>query len=100
MKRGLFGALLVAAGIAALIVASRHHPGFTRVESPNDPRACVEGDTACLAKMGGVLVGTGFSHTVYDVVRAGGWILIVFGAVIVAFALVRELRRVPIASEP
>jgi hypothetical protein len=29
----------------------------------------------------------------YGLVRIGGWALMVFGAVIVAFALVREFRR-------
>jgi hypothetical protein len=38
-------------------------------------------------------VAVGFSTTVYDVVRIGGWALIVFGAVLVAVALVRELGR-------
>ena len=29
----------------------------------------------------------------YDLVRIGGWALLIFGAVIVAFAVVRDLKR-------
>ena len=71
MRRGLLGALLIVGGIAALIEASRHRPiptGF--------------GDTT-----------SGWPATTYDLVRIGGWALLIFGAVIVAFALVRETRR-------
>jgi hypothetical protein len=41
----------------------------------------------------------GFSTTTYDLVRISSWALIVFGAVIVAFALVRELRQTPVVGE-
>jgi hypothetical protein len=32
-------------------------------------------------------------QTTYDVVRIGGWALLIFGAVTVAFALVRKVKR-------
>jgi hypothetical protein len=70
----LLGALLIVAGIAAQIVAARHRPEYVT---------------------GGFSFGrwTGWSSTAYDLVRIGGWALLVFGAVIVAFALIREFRR-------
>jgi len=85
VRYALLGALLAAGGVAALIVAGQHHPGVTS---------------------GGVVIpgtnqGTGFGPpvrygwptTTYDLVRIGGWALLIFGAVIVLFALVRETRR-------
>lgn len=67
-------------GIATLIVAGRHHPvaansGF--------------GSGYLLP----IRSASGWSATTYDLVRIGGWALLIFGAVVVAFALVRETRR-------
>ena len=75
----MFGATLVAAGIAAWIVAARHVPGRTVVST-----YCIE---PCATK------ATGWSSTAYDLVRIGAWALLIFGAVTVALALVREYRR-------
>ncbi len=74
MRYSLLGALLIVGGIAALIEAGRHRPQTIDA---------------------GYLLShtTGWSPTGYDVVRIGGWALLIFGAVIVAFTLVRELRR-------
>ncbi len=76
MRYALLGALLIVGGIAAQIEASSHHP-------------------AASSPAGYVLpvFTTGWPPTTYDLVRIGGWALLVFGAVIVVFALVRELRR-------
>jgi cell division protein FtsX len=71
----LLGALLAAAGAAALIVAGRHHP--------------VPASGSVLSRHG----PSDWTPTTYDLVRVIGWALIIFGAVIVALALVRELRR-------
>lgn len=38
------------------------------------------------------VVYTGWSMTPYDVVRIGSWALLIFGAIIVAFAIVREFN--------
>jgi hypothetical protein len=86
----LIGALLVVGGIAALVVASRHHPHTVFVLAPGafDP-SCAPGHTSC---PNGHYATAGFSRTLYDGVRIGGWALIVFGAVVVLFALSRELR--------
>jgi hypothetical protein len=80
MIRALLGALLVACGIAAQIVAGRHMPQSSAVVIPGGGSS-------------GVFVHTGWSQTAYDLVRIGGWALLVFGAVIVLFALVGELRK-------
>jgi hypothetical protein len=82
MRRALLGALLAVAGIAALIVASRHHAVF--------------GHPGGYSIVGEPPVRlSGWTTTTYDVVRIGGWALIVFGAVILLFAVIRELRPVP-----
>lgn len=52
--------------------------------------ACAQGLTSCA---NGSYVTGGLSPTAYDLVRIGGWALLIFGAVIVVFALVREIRR-------
>jgi hypothetical protein len=65
------GAALMVAGMAARIVASRHAPGITNYG----------------------LVPYGWPATTYDLVRIGGWALLIFGAVTVAFALIREFRK-------
>jgi hypothetical protein len=67
---------MIVGGIAARIEAARHHPvpGCSDCSGPAQP-------------------ATGWSATAYDIVRIGGWALLVFGAVIVVFALVREFRR-------
>lgn len=64
-------------GIAAQIVAQSHRPQYSTV-----------------AGFGGSLgTWTGWSSTAYDLVRIGGWALLIFGAVTVALALIREIRR-------
>lgn len=74
MKTALFGALLAAAGVAAQIVAGQHHPSYVTRTFLLTPEP------------------VGWSHITYDLVRIGGWALLIFGAVIVALALVREFR--------
>lgn len=72
----LLGGLLMVGGFAARIVASRHVPGFapgTYILPAQPPR-------------------TGWPTATYDLVRIGGWALLIFGAVIIALALVREFR--------
>jgi hypothetical protein len=78
MRYAFLGALLTVAGIAGQIVAGRNHP-VDAIYAPT----IVNGSSPA----------SGWSHTAYDLIRIGAWGLIVFGAVIVAFALVREARR-------
>jgi hypothetical protein len=70
----LFGGLLAVGGIAALIVASRHRP-----RTVPDPLLTI-GHTV------------GWSGTAYDAARIGGWGLVTFGAIVVVFSLMREVR--------
>jgi hypothetical protein len=70
-----FGAAVMVAGVAARVVAGRHHPHAASVR---------------------FLLGsqkTGWPATTYDLVRVASFALLIFGAVIVALALVREFRR-------
>src|SRR5664280_1686417 len=68
------GALMVIAGIAALIEAYSHHP-----EAAFKVPADFKGPNVL-----GVLVLHGptssWSHTAYDLVRIGGWALVILGA--------------------
>jgi hypothetical protein len=84
VRYALLGALFMVGGIAAQIVASRHMP-TTRFVGPT----AAAGGRACFNPCSQITVG----QTTYDLVRIGGWALLIFGAVIVAFALVREVRR-------
>lgn len=81
MRYALLGALLMVGGIAARIEAARHQPGTTG------------GGTAANPFSGGPSISYGWPATTYDLVRIGGWALLIFGAVIVLFTLVRELKR-------
>jgi hypothetical protein len=69
-----FGAALMVAGVAARIIAGRHRPHATSRFLLDSPPA-------------------GWPATTYDVVRVASFALLIFGAVIVALALIRELRR-------
>lgn len=79
----VLGGLMMVAGITGGIVAHEHHPAVIGGEIQ------IPGGSASSA---GPLVHVGWSMTVYDVVRIGGWALLIFGAIIVAFALVREFK--------
>jgi hypothetical protein len=72
---------MMVAGITGGIVAHEHHPAVTGgyVQIPGAG-----------IRPGGPLVHTGWSMTVYDLVRIGAWTLLIFGAIIVGFSLVRE----------
>jgi hypothetical protein len=74
---------MMVAGITGGIVAHEHHPALIggEVQIPGDG-----------ISRGGPVVHTGWAMTVYDVVRIGAWALLIFGAIIVAFALVREFK--------
>ena len=78
LTQALLGALLITGGIAARIEAAANRPVVT-----GGPTDYLMTHTYHL----------GWSKTAYDLTRIGGWALVVFGVVIVAFALVREFRR-------
>ena len=85
MKTALLGALLVIAGIAALVIASAHGP---HLEVASNSGGGFSGPSNTFDT---TLVWD-WPRTTYEAVRIGGWALIVFGLIIVAFALVRESR--------
>ena len=70
------------AGIAALIEADQNHPGYSS-------GAVIPGTGVQTGFGVGV---TGWPQTTYSLVRIGGWALLIFGALIVAIALIREFR--------
>jgi hypothetical protein len=79
----VFGGLMMVTGIAGGIVAHEHHPAVIggQVQVPGAGTGT-----------GGPLVYVGWSMTAYDVVRIGAWALLIFGAIIVGFSLVREFK--------
>ncbi len=74
---------MMVAGITGGIVAHEHHPtvigGYLQIPGVG-------------IRSGGPLVHAGWSMTVYDAVRIGAWALLIFGAIIVGFSLVREFK--------
>jgi hypothetical protein len=76
-----FGAVLVVGGIAAKIEAARHAPDYV-----------VNGPAGSYCSVPCHYHNVGWSQTLYDLVRIGGWALLIFGALIVAVALIREFR--------
>ena len=65
------------AGIAVMIVAHEHAP------APCNGGYVVGAGAVCM---------TGWPQTVYDLVRIGGWALLIFGVIVVALALIREIK--------
>ena len=72
----VLGGFMIVAGITGGIVAHEHRVGRV-VRVPGD---------------GIRVVYTGWPMTAYDVVRIAAWALLIFGAIIVAFAIVREFN--------
>ena len=79
MRRAFVGAALVVAGIAAFIVANDNAP-IARLECPGGGPNCSEDQW--------VFVAHGMSRTAYDLLRIGGWALVIFGAVLVVLGLI------------
>jgi hypothetical protein len=80
------GAVMVIAGIAALIVAGSHHP------EAHHPPVDFGGKNVL-----GILIltrpGSGWSQTAYDLVRIGGWALLILGGVTAIVGLIRCRQR-------
>jgi len=66
------GAIMVVGGVAAFIEAHRHIP--VPAQRP---------------EIGLITPASGLSPTAYDLVRLGGWALVIFGAVVVVLGLIR-----------
>jgi hypothetical protein len=80
------GALLIVGGIAAQIAAHSHAPVLGGIQ-------VIEGAVGSGAVSGERLGPSGLSQTAYDLLRIGGWALIVFGAVTVAVGLIQYRAR-------
>jgi uncharacterized membrane protein HdeD (DUF308 family) len=90
MVRAFIGAVLVVAGIATFIEAHSHHPQ-TLAHCADE-----SGTLPCLEPDGFVHVG--LSQTGYDLLRIGGWALIIIGALLVIVGLIAYARRGPVRS--
>jgi hypothetical protein len=94
MVRVVGGAVMVIAGIAAFIEAHSHRPSEGR------KAAVTEGERAYQAreKLNGIKLGPighhGLSSDAYDLLRIGGWALIIFGALLIVVGLIAYSRRV------
>ena len=80
MRQVFGGAVLVIAGIAALIEAFRHPP---ELES-----RCRTGGKACPFE-DFMNVHTGLSQTAYDLLRIGAWALVIVGGLLVIMGLIQ-----------
>ncbi len=72
MWRVYAGALMIVGGIAAFIEAHRHIP--VPAKQP---------------ELGLITPASGLSDTAYDLLRLGGWALVIFGTVFVIIGLIR-----------
>jgi hypothetical protein len=72
MRRAFFGAAFVIAGIAAFIEAASHQPRWI----------CLQNGDIC-----GVNIG--LTGTEYELLRIGGWALIIIGVLLVISGLIR-----------
>jgi hypothetical protein len=82
MWRIFTGAVLVVAGIAAFIEAHRHQPVIA-VSEVRAARMTLRGETP---------PESGLSHTAYDLLRIGGWALVIFGGALLVMGLIRYWR--------
>jgi hypothetical protein len=86
MRHIFGGAILIIAGIVALLEARSHHP---------------EAQHAPLHLSGENVLGTltltsnrsAWSQTAYDLVRIGGWVLLILGLAVVVLGLIRYAQR-------
>jgi hypothetical protein len=88
MWRIFSGAALVVAGIAAFIEASSHSPGLARRCSihPAPREGCPVGESYS--------VHVGLSQTPYDLLRIGGWALVIVGALLIVLGLIGYWARI------
>jgi hypothetical protein len=77
------GALIVIAGIAALIVTANHYP-----EAHHTPPLDLSGENV-LGTLTLTSHRSAWSQTAYDLARIGGWALVILGALIVIVGLIR-----------
>jgi len=83
MRRVYTGAIMVVGGIALFIYAHRHIPVPARQP-----------------ELGIITPASGLSTTAYDLVRIGGWALVILGGVTVALGLIRYATGAARAKTP
>ena len=88
MVRIFGGAIMVVAGIAAFIEAHSHHP-VAEVTLSSVPRIARAESAAGVTPR----PPSGWSTTTYDVVRIGGWALVIVGVLLVMVGLIAYARR-------
>jgi hypothetical protein len=93
MRYALLGTILLICAVAGFVILPEHKPTSaayagtgTYVPGCSDQERL--SPTGCLVKP-----AHGLSRTSYDALRITTWALAISGAVIVTFALVREIRR-------
>jgi hypothetical protein len=86
MWRIYCGAVMAIAGIAGLVVAGSHHP-----EAHHPPVDF--GGKNVLGTLTLTSPESGWSQTAYDLVRIGGWALVVLGALTAIVGLIRYSQR-------
>jgi hypothetical protein len=82
MWRAYSGVILIIGGIAAFIEADRHIPVPSRHPG-----------------IGVIIPASGLSDTAYDLVRLGGWALVILGAVSVIASLIRYAVQYAVAKQ-
>jgi hypothetical protein len=89
MWRIFGGALLIVAGIAAFIEASSHAP---ELQSRCRTGGASAEEVGCPIE-NYVRVHVGLSQTAYDLLRIGGWALVIFGTLLLVVGLIAYARR-------
>lgn len=80
-------AVVIVAGIAALVEATDHRP-----HSPHASYGLGGGLGTGLGDPGYSTTSSGLSHTAYDLLQIGGWALIVIGLLLAVAGLLRSQR--------
>jgi hypothetical protein len=86
MWRVYGGAILIIAGIVALIEARSHHP------EPRHAPLHLSGENV-LGTLTLTSNRSAWSQTAYDLVRIGGWALLILGLAAVVIVLIRYAQR-------
>jgi hypothetical protein len=81
------GAVVAIAGIVALIAAASHHPEVHHAPLPDFGGKHVLGTLTLTS------AGSGWSQTAYDLIRIGGWALVILGALTLIVGIVRDRKR-------
>jgi hypothetical protein len=87
MRRAFGGAVLVIAGIAAVIIAySNHHAAYANIEGPSPLGGALNEEQEHLHAV--AHPATGLSQLAFDLIRIGGAALVIFGALLIVMGLI------------